>query len=98
MKSARHVIAVTLVATAICADRSFASAPAQPQAATLAGKIIERLSVRLRRVIPAVCIYQPRRFGLSSARAGLPRFSLVRADFVSPRLSPFQFRLPPPSA
>jgi hypothetical protein len=98
MRSARHVIAVTLMASAICADRSIAAAPTEPQAATLAGRIIERLSVKLRNVIPATRLYQPRRFGLGAARAALPRFSLVRTDFTAPQLSPFQFRLPPPSA
>ena len=98
MRSARHVIAVTLMATAICADRSIAAAPTEPQPANLAGRIIQRLSVKLRSVIPAARLYQSRRFGLLAARGALPRFVLVRADFVSPQLSPFHFRLPPPSA
>jgi hypothetical protein len=98
MRNARHVIAVTLMATAICADRSLAAAPTEPQASHLAGRIITRLSIKLRGVVPAVCIYKPRQFGLACARAAAPRFNLIRADFVSPQLSPFQFRLPPPSA
>ena len=86
------------MATAICADRSLAAAPLEPQASQLAGRIIEKLSVRLRSVVPAVSIYRPRQFGLACARAAGPRFNLIPADFVSTQLSPFQFRLPPPSA
>jgi hypothetical protein len=98
MKNARHVIAVTLMATAICADRSLSAAPAEPQASHLAGRIIQKLSVNLRGVVPAICIYKPRQFGLACARAARPRFNVIPADFVSAQLSPFRFRLPPPSA
>ena len=62
MKNARQFIAVTLMATAICADRS---PPGRargvgdfPSAGHLAGRLIERLSVNFRRVVPAGQLYQ----------------------------------------
>ena len=98
MKNARHVIAVTLMATAICADRSLSAAPTEPQASHFAGRIIQRLSVNLRRVVPATCLYQPRRFGLPPAQILHPRLDALAVDLIPPLLSPFQFRLPPPCA
>ncbi|MGD0138964.1 MAG: hypothetical protein ABSD28_08815 [Tepidisphaeraceae bacterium] len=98
MKNARHVIAVTLMATAICADRSLSAAPAEPQASHFAGRIIQRLSVNLRRVVPATCLYQPRRFGLPPAQILHPRLDALVVDLFPPLFSPFQFRLPPPIA
>jgi hypothetical protein len=98
MKNARHMIAVTLVATAICADRTLPAAPAEPQASHFAGRLIQRLSVNLRRVVPATCLYQPRRFGLPPPQISNPRPEALLVDLRPPRLSPFQFRLPPPSA
>jgi hypothetical protein len=83
------------MATAICADRVAPAAPAQPPATHFATRLIERLGKSLRRVLPAVALYQPHRLG-----AGLtPRRAMAIADqafFLAPSLSPFQFRLPPP--
>ena len=97
MRHARHIIAVTLMATAICADRTATAVPAEPPAAHLAGRIIARLTMNLRRVLPAVNRYQPRCFGMRSIVAR----PVVTADqdlnFQPVRLSPFQFRLPPPA-
>jgi len=85
-----------LMATAICADRSLPAARLEPVTSHFAGRLIERLSMNLRRVVPASCFYQPRRFGLPPAeiRAVGPSLAI---DGVAPRLSPFQFRLPPPA-
>ncbi len=95
MKHARHVIAVTLMATAICADRIAPAVPAQTTTTHFASRLIERLSMNLRRVLPAVTLYQPRRFGLGLAARRPP--AIADQGFVpAPRLSPFQFRLPPP--
>jgi hypothetical protein len=92
------MIAVTLMATAICADRGLPAVPAQPQASHFTGRLIERLSVTLRRVVPATCLYQPRRFGLPPAQISRPPLQALTVDLLRPRLSPFQFRLPPPCA
>jgi hypothetical protein len=97
MKHARHVIAVTLMATAICADRVAPAAPAQPPATHFTTRLIERLSKNLRRVLPAVTLYQPHRLGFA-AEARRPLAMADQAFFDAPRLSPFEFRLPPPLA
>jgi hypothetical protein len=95
MKHARHVIAVTLMATAICADRVAPAVPAQTTTTHFASRLIERLSMNLRRVLPAVTLYQPRQFepGLTVRR---PLAIANQAFFPALPLSPFQFRLPPP--
>ena len=95
MKSARQLIAVTLMATAICADRSLPAARVEPVTSHFAGRLIERLSVNFRRVVPAGQLYKPQRFGLPPAEISARGPSLA-IDWVAPRLSPFQFRLPPP--
>ena len=61
----------------------------------LASRLIERLSMNLRRVLPAVTLYQPRQFepGLTVRR---PLAIANQAFFPALPLSPFQFRLPPP--
>jgi hypothetical protein len=97
MKHARHVIAVTLMATAICADRIAPAAPAQPPATHFTTRLIERLTTNLRRVLPAVTLYQPHRLGLG-INARRPLAITDQAFFVAPSLSPFRFRLPPPLA
>lgn len=98
MRHARHVIAVTLMATAICADRLAPAAPAEPPATHLAGRLIERLSMSLRRVLPAVGLYQPRCPGLRLTAARILPFADQTLGFHRVLLSPFQFRLPPPIA
>ena len=64
MKNARHLLAVTLVATAICADRSLPAVRVELANSHFAGRLIERLSVNFRRVVPAGQLYKPQRFGL----------------------------------
>jgi hypothetical protein len=99
MRNARHVIAVTLMATAICADRGLPTAPAEPQATShFAGRLMERLCVNLRRTVPAARLCQARRVDLRSTDSAAPRLDSLTLSFISPSLSPFQFRLPPPIA
>jgi hypothetical protein len=95
MKSARQFIAVTLMATAICADRSLPAARVEPVTSHFAGRLIERLTVNFRRAIPAGQLYKQQRFGLPPTQITPAGPSLAIA-WVAPRLSPFQFRLPPP--
>jgi hypothetical protein len=97
MRHARHVIAITLMATAICADRVAPATPAEPPATHFAGRLMERLSVNFRRVLPAARLYQPHRLGQRVAARPLPLASQGLGLQVL-RLSPFQFRLPPPAA
>jgi hypothetical protein len=95
MKNARNLIAVTLMATAICADRSLPAARVELANSHFAGRLIERLSVNFRRVVPAGELYKPQRFGLPPMAMSAAGPSLM-VDWVRAPLSPFQFRLPPP--
>jgi hypothetical protein len=97
MRNARHIIAVTLVATAICAGRVTAAAPVQTPVAQLAGKLIQRLTTRFGRVVAAARLYQPRREGVRCAQPSAA-IAFDRALAVRTCFSPFQFRLPPPTA
>lgn len=97
MRNARHVIAWTLVATALCADRSLPAAPLEPVSAQLAGRLIERLSVNFRRVLPAAQAFRPHRFGLPKAEV-LLMAPVQLAGRIIACPSPFEFRLPPPVA
>ena len=100
MRRTKQVIAVVMVATALCADRAtLAAAPAAPgrspeATSGLARSFASKLTSNLRRAIaPAVSIQpirsneQVRSFALSIREEA----SGVRSEF-----SPFQFRLPPP--
>ncbi len=98
MRHARHVIAVTLMATAICADRLAPAVPAEPPATHLAGRLIERLSMNFRRVLPAARLYQPSCLAVRPAAARTVAFADQTLGFQRVLLFPFQFRLPPPIA
>ena len=97
MRKTRHLIAVTLVATALCADRAALAVPSQQPVTQLAGQFIQRLSNSFGRVLPAARLYRSSRYGVQ------PVVRPMRAT-VSPQappaiqLSPFYFRLPPPLA
>ena len=100
MKRTRHVLAVALVATALCADRAIAAAPTvrADMAATAAGRLVSRLSVRFRRVVPSVRLYQSRQDALKPALVQTHVAPDAEPTNLSPSLqSPFQFPLPPPS-
>ena len=97
MRKTRHILAVTLVATAICADRvAMASAEMRDPGRSIARQLATRLTVTLRRVVPAVRLHQARVEGMTARWPALP---VVAAPAVvhTAESSPFQFRLPPPS-
>jgi len=82
-----------VVATALCADRAVASAPALSRT-TPSRSLASRITTSFRRTVPSVRL-QPTRTMESAANFPLPireTASGVRSDF-----SPFQFRLPPPT-
>ena len=98
MRNTRHILAVTLVATALCADRvAMASPQLREPSPGIARQLADRLSVTLRRVLPGVRIHQIRLEGMTS---GWPVVSVTASTVVlhSVETSPFQFRLPPPVA
>ena len=93
MRRTRHVIAVMVVATALCADRAVSAAPAQARSAT-PKSLAARITTSFRQQVPSVRL-QPTRTTESAASYPLP----IRetASGVRAELSPFQFRLPPPA-
>ena len=95
MRRTRHVIAVMVVATALCADRAVAAAPASSSHARTATpkSLAARITTSFRQTLPSVRL-QPSRTMESVAKHPLSireEESGIRSDF-----SPFQFRLPPP--
>ena len=97
MRATRQVLAVVAVTTALCADRvvSHAAHTSRTPVAEMAGRLVMRLAHRLRRVVAAITSWQVRQRGATQAR----RPVLVPVPvFVTARpISPFQFRLPPPT-
>ena len=87
---------MTLVATALCADRTVIAAT-QPQAVLEKNQrtLVGRLSVILRQTVAATRLYQPRcnRLPVLAPVAHQPTMPVVRWRPVEP----FQFRLPPPA-
>jgi hypothetical protein len=99
MRPSRRILAITLVASALCADRAIAAAPAlRPQVASVAGRLVSRLSVTFRRAVPSAKVYQTRREGVSGLLTQ-PRLKAAQpAGWLAMRLSPLLLRLPPPRA
>lgn len=98
MRQTRHILAVALVATALCADRTVAAAPqVRPQTSSVAGRLVSRLSVRFQRVLPGVKLYQPRAERFDDAAA--PVLLRNKAETLGYRraFSPIEFSLPPPA-
>jgi hypothetical protein len=97
MRATRQVLAVVAVTTALCADRAVVEAApvARTQTIELAGRLVMHLARRLRRVVAAIRPWQERLRGVLQVRRSTRMPALA---FVAPRLlSPFQFRLPPPT-
>jgi hypothetical protein len=98
MRRARYLLVATLLATAVCADRAMAATPAlRPEVTELAERFVNRLSVSFRRVVPAIrMVAERQQGGVFAAGRSLP---LSWTEPVHPQpVSPFQFRLPPPTA
>jgi hypothetical protein len=96
MRKTRHLIAVTLVATALCADRLAVATPTAPPVAQLAGRLIQRLSGGFRQQLPSQRLYQP--FRTSQRPMSLrPLASPEPILALSLKISPFHFSLPPPA-
>ena len=91
----RHVIAVMVVATALCADRSVSAAPiARPQSQGFARAFASRLTTSLRR---AVAPARAQWVTIVEAAPVVEQPVRDAASGLHPNFSPFQFRLPPPS-
>ena len=97
MRATRQVLAVVAVTTALCADRVVGQSAhtSRTPVAEMAGRLVMRLAHRLRRVVAAMTPWQVRQRGATQARR--PALAPVPV-FVTPRpITPFQFRLPPPT-
>jgi hypothetical protein len=98
-RKTRTIVAVTLLATALCADRavtSVAQASRVEAAGPVARGFAQRLTVSLRRVVPAVKLHQSRQEGFASVVwQGDVEGSQTRITRGT-QGTPFQFRLPPP--
>jgi hypothetical protein len=98
MRKTRTIVAVTLLATALCADRAVTAAAAQGtrvEAGPAARGFAQRLTVSLRRVVPAV------KLGPARIEGATPVVTVAYADGDQARThaaqgTAFQFRLPPP--
>src|SRR4051812_22467410 len=96
MGRTRKILAITLVAAALCADHAVSAAPTlRPQVSSAAGRLVTRLSVSLRRVVPSVRFYETRRDGYASAAQGHESAPPLIAS-CSALLSPLLLHLPPP--
>lgn len=95
MRRTRQILAVVVVATALCADRTVTAAPQERPQATegLARKLASRLTRSFRRSIAPLRLFSRRTGEKARLVASAIRAS---AGGVSFQFSPFQFRLPPP--
>lgn len=102
MRRSRQVLAVVIVATALCAERGVAAPVARPQVSSvatgpsLAGRILDRLSSGLKGAVAVRLSRPPARPepARASVIARLPDQSHDRDHRPS---SPLLFRLPPPA-
>ena len=87
---------MTLVATALCADRAVMASPAaRPDDSTPTRTLVGRLTVTLRRCVPSVRLWETRR---DQDRPAFALLATPASPLIAPvSLSPFQFRLPPPA-
>ena len=99
MRQSRRILAIALVTAALCADRAAIAAPTAVSVpmARIAVKLANRLTVHLRQgtAVTIVLLTAPQFAFQSNAQARMTESSTVARARVS--LSPFQFRLPPPS-
>lgn len=98
MRKTRTIMAVTLLATALCADRAMTSAArvSPVEAGPVARGFAQRLTVSLRRVVPAVKFHQSRQenFAPVVCSNGASGPQVIEHEALG---TPFQFRLPPPA-
>jgi hypothetical protein len=98
MRKTRTIVAVTLLATALCADRAVArtaGSSARVESGDVARGFAQRLTTSLRRVVPVVKLEPGRQQGMAPVAWGV--------DGGGPQVVPhrfvgdaFRFRLPPP--
>jgi hypothetical protein len=93
----RQIILITLVATALCADRAVCALPAMNHTvAEVAGRVASKLASSFRRTASNYRTVQFRNSDESGESSDWPRIEPMRMAHFA--FSPFQFRLPPPMA
>jgi hypothetical protein len=100
MRHPRNILAVAVVAVALCADRTVAagSTGQRPHVGeTLAGQIVRKLHNSLRRIVPSADPFQARAVRLAAPAHAARHVPTLEADVPPVPLSPFCFRLPPPA-
>jgi hypothetical protein len=96
-RKTRQVLLALAVTTALCADQVAVATPTlRPQVADLAGQIVNRLSRSFRQAVSVELPLHARQRG-TLQRPSAQRVSPVSAPIAHHPVSPFQFRLPPPT-
>jgi hypothetical protein len=96
MKRTRHLIAVALVATALCADRAVAAAPEVRAEGSVASRIASRITTGLRRAVCTVRIFAPSQRTFTQKPLAVSRIECVALVVSHPTFRDSEFRLPPP--
>jgi hypothetical protein len=96
-RKTRQVLLALTVTTALCADQVAVAAPTmRPQVAELAGQIVTRLSRTFRQTVSVELPVHARTRAVAPSRD--EQSPPASSDDVAHRpVSPFQFRLPPPT-
>lgn len=96
MRRFRNILAVTLVALALCADRATAAIPAvRPHISEATRLVVREVTRRFQRVVPGVKIVQDRQEGTCREESGEASWEAPEGLHGSEG-TPFRFRLPPP--
>lgn len=97
MRHVRNILAVVLVATALCADRAVAAAPEmRPQIGCVTRQVVGEITRRFTRVVPGIKIVQNRQEQVRGVPARVVPVESVEGVHEA-ETTPFQFRLPPPA-
>ncbi|HVT90308.1 MAG TPA: hypothetical protein VHD56_15760 [Tepidisphaeraceae bacterium] len=95
-KPARKFLVIALVASALCADQAVAAPMVRQQSSASTGGLVTRLSVSLRRTVPAVRVVETRR--LDQVESIVPsQVDYRTSPCVRSILLASQFPLPPPA-
>lgn len=98
MSHPRNLIAALVLVTALFADRAAVAAPVlRPQVVEqTAARIIDRLTARVRKVVPVAIVYRARRDHTQLA-APFAEVAPAATEIARRPSPPFQYRLPPPT-
>jgi hypothetical protein len=91
-----HILAMTLVATALCADRAVASSAERVATVTENRSLVGRLSTGLRRTVTPVQFIAERQAGRPVSPVSHPVETPVMPPVRVTPVTPAQFPLPPP--